>query len=106
MSIFHEPGFPESKENSSVHERLAGAVGYPSRVSRKGKAGPLEAGRGKYSPPANPERVTAGASERRDGDVLLERSKRKDYQGITKTHGLKVRKLRSTDVAFPFCLIP
>ena len=25
-------------------------MGYPSRVSRKGKAGPLEAGRGKYSP--------------------------------------------------------
>jgi hypothetical protein len=36
-------------------------VGYPSRVSRKGKAGPLEAGRGKYSPPANPERVTLEA---------------------------------------------
>jgi hypothetical protein len=51
--------FPESKENSSVHERLAGAVG-------------------------NPERVTAGASERRDGGVLLQRSKKerlsRDYE--------------------------
>jgi hypothetical protein len=68
--------FPGSEENSSVHERLAGAVGHPSRVSREGKAGPLEAGMGKYSPPASPERVTAGASERRDGGVLLQRSKR------------------------------
>jgi len=66
----NQPEFPESKENSSVHERLAGAVGHPLRVSRKGKAGPLEAGRGKYSPPANPKRVTAVASERRDGGVL------------------------------------
>ncbi len=33
-------------------------MGYPSRVSRKGKASPLEAGRGKYSPPASPERVS------------------------------------------------
>jgi hypothetical protein len=38
-------------------------VGDPSRVSRKGKARPLEPGRGKHSPPANPERVTAGALE-------------------------------------------
>ncbi|MFH1624962.1 MAG: hypothetical protein ABID54_07375 [Pseudomonadota bacterium] len=35
--------------------------GVPSRVSREGKASPSEAGRGKYSPPANPERVTAEA---------------------------------------------
>ncbi|MFH1624396.1 MAG: hypothetical protein ABID54_04475 [Pseudomonadota bacterium] len=50
--------------------KFAGAVGYPpacalhaarSRVSRKGKASPLEAGRGEYSPPASPERVTAEA---------------------------------------------
>jgi len=40
-------------------------VGYPSRVSGKGKAGPLEAGRGKYSPPANPERVTLEALSER-----------------------------------------
>jgi len=38
-------------------------VGYPSRVSRKGKASPLEAGRGKYSPPVSPERVTSKAGE-------------------------------------------
>jgi hypothetical protein len=38
-------------------------VGYPSRVSRKGKAGPLEAGRGRYSPPVSPERVTSKAGE-------------------------------------------
>ena len=36
-------------------------MGYPSRVSGKGKAGPLETGRGKYSPSANPERVTLEA---------------------------------------------
>jgi hypothetical protein len=41
-------------------------VGYPSRVSRKGKASPLEAGRGKYSPPASPERVTSKAQKRKD----------------------------------------
>jgi hypothetical protein len=30
MSIEIYPEFPESKENTSVHERLAGAVGRPS----------------------------------------------------------------------------
>jgi hypothetical protein len=40
-------------------------------VSRKGKAGPLEAGRGKYSPPANPERVTSEGLKRRDKGVRL-----------------------------------
>jgi hypothetical protein len=40
-------------------------------VSRKGKAGPLEAGRGKYSPPANPERVTSEGLKRRDKGVHL-----------------------------------
>jgi len=39
-------------------------------VSRKGKASPLEAGRGKYSPPASPERVTSEALKRRDRGVL------------------------------------
>jgi hypothetical protein len=42
-------------------------------VSRKGKAGPLEAGRGKHSPPANPERVTSEALKRKDNGVLLEK---------------------------------
>ncbi len=41
-------------------------MGYPSRVSRKGKASPSEAGRGKYSPPASPERVTSKALKRKD----------------------------------------
>ncbi|MFH1624233.1 MAG: hypothetical protein ABID54_03645 [Pseudomonadota bacterium] len=67
--------------------KFAGAVGYPptcalpvcragtgrhadrSRVSWKGKASPSEAGRGKYSPPASPERVTAEVPERRDKGV-------------------------------------
>jgi len=40
-------------------------------VSRKGKAGPLEAGKGKYSPPANPERVTSEGLKRRDKGVHL-----------------------------------
>ena len=34
-------------------------------AERKGKARPLEPGRGTNSPPANPERVTAGALEHR-----------------------------------------
>jgi len=55
--------------NTVVRERLAGEVGYPSRVSRKGNAPPSERGRGKVSPPANPERVTSGASERKDNGV-------------------------------------
>ncbi|NIS72379.1 MAG: hypothetical protein GTO12_26630 [Proteobacteria bacterium] len=38
---------------------VAEAVGDPSRMSRKGKTAPLERGRGRNSPPANPERVTA-----------------------------------------------
>jgi hypothetical protein len=42
-------------------------------VSGKGKAGPLEAGRDKHSPPANPERVTSEALKRRDNGVLLEK---------------------------------
>jgi len=40
--------------------------GDPSRVSRKGKACPSEAGRGKCSPPANPDGVTAEAMKRRN----------------------------------------
>jgi len=43
---------------------LSGAEG-------KGKAGPLEAGRGKYSPPANPEGVTLEALKRRDNRVTF-----------------------------------
>jgi hypothetical protein len=40
-------------------------------VSRKGKASPLEAGRGKYSPPANPERITSEGLKRRDKGVRI-----------------------------------
>jgi hypothetical protein len=40
-------------------------------VSRKGKASPLEAGRGRYSPPANPERVTSKVLEKEQGNHLL-----------------------------------
>jgi len=50
-------------------------VGYPSRVSRKGKASPLEAGRGKYSPPENPERVTSEGLKRRDKGVHISKIK-------------------------------
>jgi hypothetical protein len=38
-------------------------------VSRKGKASPLEAGRGKYSPPVNLERVTSEGLKRRNKGV-------------------------------------
>ena len=41
-----------------------------SSAERKGKAGPLEAGRGKYSPPANPGRVTSEALKQGDNGVL------------------------------------
>ena len=41
-----------------------------SGVSREGKAAPSERRRGRYSPPASRERVTSGASERRDKGVL------------------------------------
>jgi len=51
-------------EHRGAMSDVAGGVGHPSRVSRKGKARPLEPGRGKHSPPANPERVTSGAPER------------------------------------------
>jgi hypothetical protein len=44
-------------------------------VSRKGKASPLEAGRGKYSPPANPERVTSEGLKRRDKGVYISKIK-------------------------------
>jgi hypothetical protein len=39
-------------------------MGYPPKVSRKGKAPPLERGKGRYSPPANLERVIAKALKR------------------------------------------
>ncbi len=42
-----------------------------SSAERKGKAGPLEVGRGKYSPPANPERVTSEGLKRRDKGVHM-----------------------------------
>ncbi|MFB0505530.1 MAG: hypothetical protein ACETWT_02240 [Thermodesulfobacteriota bacterium] len=44
-------------------------------MSRKGKASPLEAGRGKYSPPANPERVTSEGLKRRDKGVHVSKQK-------------------------------
>ena len=68
--------------NPIVYERLAGAVGAhpftpfragsgvsrrrPERSRRKGESPrPLSGRKGRNSPPANPERATAGASERR-----------------------------------------
>jgi len=43
---------------------VAGEVGRPSRVSREGVRRRTEPGKGKHSPPANPERLTLGAPER------------------------------------------
>jgi len=79
-------GFPEFWESTIIHERLAGEVGYPSRVSREGKAGPSEAGKGKYSPPANPERVTSGASERRDDSALQRRLEKENLIKVLREH--------------------
>jgi len=45
---------------------VSGSGGDPSKASRKGKAPPLERGRGKLSPPASLSWVTARAWERRD----------------------------------------
>ena len=78
-------------------------MGHPSRVSRKGKAGPSEAGKGKYSPPANPERVTAGASERRDGGVLLQRSKK---EGLSRDHENTWSESPETPVLIPLTSHP
>ena len=62
----------DSMINTVVPERkFLERWGPPSRVSKKGEAGPLEAGRGKYSPPANPERVTSEVLERRNNGVHL-----------------------------------
>jgi hypothetical protein len=67
-------------ENTVVRERNLpekwgthrGSAGFDvSSAERKGKAGPLEAGRGKHSPLANPERVTSEALKRRDNGILL-----------------------------------
>jgi hypothetical protein len=53
-------------------------------MSGKGKAGPSEAGRGKYSPPANPERVTSEALKRRDNGVLSRKT-----ESIMKSKGYR-----------------
>jgi hypothetical protein len=45
-----------------------------SSAERKGKAPPLERGRGRHSSPANPGRVTARASEQRDNGVRLSKT--------------------------------
>jgi UDP-N-acetyl-D-glucosamine dehydrogenase len=50
-------------------------------VSGKGKAGPLEAGRGKYSPPANPERVTLEALS--EGTRVFSRENISQLRGAT-----------------------
>jgi hypothetical protein len=44
--------------------------GAPTEGEQEGKAPPLERGRGRYSPPATPERVTSKALKRRDNSVL------------------------------------
>jgi hypothetical protein len=53
---------------------IRGSGGAPPRVSRKGKAPPLERGRGRHSSLANPGRVTARASEQRDNGVHLSKT--------------------------------
>jgi hypothetical protein len=65
-------------EKWGTHRGFAELVLSP--VEGKGKASPLEAGRGKYSPPANLERVTSEALKRRDKGVLKKlRSTRKIF---------------------------
>ena len=94
---------PDFLVNPVVNERLAGAVGTlpftPFRAgsgeSGKGKAAPLERRRGRNSPPANPEWVTAGASERmRNGVPRVKSKKRSNIHVFTSTHHVKLRKLQ------------
>jgi hypothetical protein len=81
-------------------------VGYPSRGSRKGKAGPLEAGRGKYSPPANPERVTSEALKRRDNGVLQKLRKNVKCVVIGKTERGVLRKSKNEAIKIQdFCSV-
>jgi hypothetical protein len=69
-----QPEFPEFLVNTVAPERhLRKRWGTP-RVSRKGKAPPLERGRGRHSSPANPGRVTARAWEQRDNGVHLSKT--------------------------------
>jgi hypothetical protein len=64
LSIVVSLEFPEFLENTVVPERK-----FPE------KASPLEAGRGKYSPPANPERVTSEGLKRRDKGVHVSKQR-------------------------------
>ena len=69
--VFKNTVVPERKflERWGPHRGWAELV--LSAAEGKGKAGPLEAGRGKYSPPASPERVTSERLKRRDKGVHL-----------------------------------
>ena len=60
------------------------AEGRPKRsAERKGKAGPLETGGGKHSPPASPERVTSEALKRRNSGVSPEELRKLVYLCLT-----------------------
>jgi hypothetical protein len=59
-------GVGGSRRDPYPRAKLLGAVGYPPWLSREGKAPAESGGRGKYSPPANLERVTAKALKRGD----------------------------------------
>jgi hypothetical protein len=55
-----KPEYPEFGVEPVISERIsAGSSGAPIEVSRKGKAPPLERGRGKAFPACEPDRVTA-----------------------------------------------
>jgi len=64
--------FPDLLVNSIIAERrLAESNGVPIEVSRKGKAPPLERGRGKYSPSANPIGSLRKPYKRRNDGIHL-----------------------------------
>ncbi len=64
--------FPEFGVEPVISERtLAVSSGEPIEVSRKGKAPPLERGRGKAFPACEPDRVTAEAVKRRNNGFAL-----------------------------------
>jgi hypothetical protein len=61
--------YAESSTLSSIRPELM-AEGRPKgAVEGKGKVGPLGAGRDKYSPPVNPEKVTSEVLKRRNSGV-------------------------------------
>jgi len=82
--------------STCLKAELLMAEGRPKgAVEGKGKASPLETGRGKYSPPANPERVTSEGLKRRDKGVRISKI---EYEINSKCYKNLVSKIQETPV--------